>query len=140
MTRPLSSPPLQLGDADLVALFKALTAVGGKLDRLDVGNNAMTEKGAAVLARLMREGSLRPIVLVLSGNVIKDKGVAAVALALASNPAVGPEKLDVGNTGMREGGTEALGQMLEKVPGIQVREWPGKMPLLASMSESRRMH
>jgi len=118
--RTLCVSGCKLGDHDAAALFRALAAMAEcRLERLDVSRNSISDKGAAALAKALGEKGVRCEVLVLAGNAIRDRGVSAVAGAVARNPGVSLEKLDVAETGMREGGAEALGALLRDAPALQ---------------------
>ncbi|XP_058192906.1 uncharacterized protein LOC131310110 [Rhododendron vialii] len=83
----------------------------GRLQHLDIGNNAITSKGAFHVAEYVRE-SKSLVFLNLSMNDIGDEGAEKIAEALKQNQSLA--NLDLGGNNIHAKGASAIAQVLKE--------------------------
>ena len=80
---------------------------------LDLSNNAVGLKGALALATALRDPRCRLTSLYLSKNLIDDRGVTALAEAIAESPTNRLEKLNLKSSNITDAGAVALAAALK---------------------------
>ncbi|KAF7123262.1 hypothetical protein RHSIM_Rhsim12G0124700 [Rhododendron simsii] len=100
-----------IGDEGVRALMSSLSLREGGLKHLDIGNNAITSKGAFHVAEYVRE-SKSLVFLNLSMNDIGDEGAEKIAEALKQHQSLA--NLDLGGNNIHAKGASAIAQILKE--------------------------